>query len=595
MLKYNLLHQVGQPINYGLFGVKNGKRYLGYNNPITGRCYNSHFKKSRFLFVPLNFLFIGICLPLTMSINTASALNVTTANEINGNAPYLTFDNGITKVNDTNSLLGITLSDGTIIKADEDNSSESHPIELPNANDTYSDIQTAVPFPSEGNNNYPVININNLLNEPYNYFGDDDGDGNATAMGNVKVKWESKNAHNSYEDITSIVKNGSNAILSICNPLYKLTISSTDGHLQTEYGVPNTTNFAGGSHTYYIKPNKKTASVCYAQPSLVVDGASGRVAYMDFDYYDLDWDGITWVANKGYRVFSASNSGNYEGDSSITWNNFPSTGSHGLFFYLLFKNITPAQVLAANGNTVRAEEDSNVSLALSAENTPRWAFHFSKGGLKPSSAGDVEPGLKITLKGPRYNTGNKSFSPVTFKLYADSEKTKLLYEFRLMRWYIVQPGVNYKGTDIGADAQAQVRNYCQSLGSGYRLPDVNDYTNSNTKYYGWEGGIPGRPLNSWDNGVYRRQLSYKETGTKWQGGIFSEWGCMTPASSSVDLNEPYNCTGYPGSDWDIYAGYWSGNSGYYNLGLTVSANEGGAYRYNFYRQSAVSRAVCVAP
>jgi hypothetical protein len=69
----------------------------------------------------------------------------------------------------------------------------------------------------------------------------------------------------------------------------------------------------------------------------------------------VDMERPTWFANKGYKVLSTSNSGNYKGESSIIRNNFPSTGAHNLFFYLLFKNITPEEVLIGNGNIITAE------------------------------------------------------------------------------------------------------------------------------------------------------------------------------------------------------------------------------------------------
>ncbi|MCX8714341.1 hypothetical protein, partial [Gilliamella sp. B3781] len=50
---------------------------------------------------------------LLLYATTTQALSVTTVHVIHGSAPYLTFDNGVTKVTTTEGLLGITLSDGT--------------------------------------------------------------------------------------------------------------------------------------------------------------------------------------------------------------------------------------------------------------------------------------------------------------------------------------------------------------------------------------------------------------------------------------------------------------------------------------------------
>lgn len=475
-----------------------------------------------------------------------------TAEIIHGSSPYITFDEGVTKINDTSTLLGITLSDGKIIKADDDVSSESNPIESPNVADTFAKIQTAVPLPDTGNNNYPTINMNDLVRAPYNYFGDEDGDSDAISTGSITVKWESKKLNwwggYYYADITSTVKSNPDTLLNPCEAPYILTITSTDSQLKTQYGIPSVSEFTGDSHKYYITPNKAAGSVCYAQPNLA-----------------NAWNGgMTWSAAKGYMVSNAANSGNYFGESSIYNNNFPSTGSHGLHFYLLMKGITPSEVVAINGNKVTAEEGGNVSLTLTAGNTNLWEAGNDYGSS--DSLGEIEPGLKITLNGPRYNTvGDKSFKPVTFKLYADSSKSRLLYEFRIMRWYIVQPKVK-------VNTQAEARSYCASLSSGYRLPDMNDYVNTLDEWIGWGEGL-------WDNDSEnsRRQLSYQESPSKWQGGINNEWGCLANSWETEDIRSYQSgtssnqCSGYANSDWDVYIGYWSNS---------IAENAMGGSRYN---------------
>ncbi|MCO6550580.1 MAG: hypothetical protein J6580_07850 [Gilliamella sp.] len=550
--------------------------HLGLNSN-----FNLLIKSSRFLLshFSITLLFIVISLLLTANINIANALSATTSNVINGSAPYLTFDGGLTKAENTEVLLAITLADEMEIKANEDVSSFIKPIELPQSIKKFSDIKTVVPLPTSGNSYYPSFDLNNLIGTPYNYWGDDDGDGDISATGSITVKWQD----NMGNDITANVKANPTELLSTsCAANYQLTIKATSGELSTRYGSPKKSTFNAIEHTYYIKPHKNNITPCsvlYAQPNLAHDDT----AYGD--YYNENSNGETWVAWKGYKVSSASNNGNYENDSSIKENNFPSTGSHGLYFYLLFEGITPAEVLAANGNLVSAEEGGNVSLILSTENTPRWRHEY----YGPKPYGYSEPGLKITLKGPRYNSNDKSFNPVTFKLYADSSKNKLLYEFRLMRWYIAQPNVVYNGTGNGTDAQTAVRNYCHSLGSGYRIPDMNDYTNTNRR--GWSGGIPGR--NKW---AALRQLSY-QTGGRWIGGILNEWGCIVNDWNAAGSGGASKCNGYTGTDWDSYM-YWSADvslSGdYKGKGMWVISNVGaprvfGDFSYSTYR------AVCVTP
>lgn len=290
-------------------------------------------KSSRFLF-PSFFvkpIFISINMLLMSNVNIVSALNATTSKEIHGSAPYLTFDSGMTKINDTNSLLGISLSSGTIIKANDDVSSITNPIELPQTSIRFSDIKTVVPLPTAGNSDYPRIDLNQLIGAPYYYFGD--AETGASATGSVTIKWEDS-ADN---DITASVKANPTGLLSTsCTASYKITVKSTSGELSTRYGIPNTSTFDASEHIYYIKPNRNNMVPCsveYAQPNLAYDNTSWGDA-------SVDMDGPTWFANKGYKVLSTSNSGNYKGASSIIRNNFPSTGAHNLFFYLLWIGYT---------------------------------------------------------------------------------------------------------------------------------------------------------------------------------------------------------------------------------------------------------------
>ncbi len=536
-------------------------------------------------------------------INPAYAINAETANTIQGYAPYLTIDGGSTKITDTSELLGITLSDGTLINALNDVSSSSEPIELPNLNDTYADIQTIVPLYAL-NNNYPFVNVSDLLQPPFNYFGDDDGDGYdingnviAVAKGKVTVKWEMKDPakvninDNTFIDITSTVKDSPNQILNLCDGPYKLTISSTNVQLNTTYGVPNESNYVNNSHSYFIIP-KLEPKVCYSQPNLVIDSGSLDIGTIGQD--GPSWDSSMTISghyrgypSKGYKVISPNNSGHYDGLDSVKKNNFPSTGSHGLYFYLLLKGITPDEVLIANGSTIKASEGGNVNLQLSNSTTEEW----SSGWFSPSYYGKKEPALKVLLDGPRYNSTDKSFKPSTFKLYADSSKTKLLYEFKLMRWYIAQPLVEYMGYGLSdaLNEQSQAKNYCLSLGNGYRLPDMNDFTNSNSSNNNWFGGIPNRG----DDYFYLRQLSYQATG-KWVGGINNEWGCLVNNWIAAG-DTGCKCSGYPSSDWD---GYW-----YWTASMTSNDSngkplinytpKGRPYTYDGYPN--VRRVACVTP
>ena len=343
------------------------------------------------------------------------ALSSFTTESIKGSAPYLTLDDGVSKITSTEELLAIKLPNGTVITPQNDVSSITNPIELPDKKNTYASVQTIVPLPISGNNQFPVINMTDLLAAPYNYFADDDGDGfddsdliTATATGDIKIKWEARNpavadinAKNAFIDITSKVKSHPDTIPDLCDGVHKITISASDSELTTPYGDPNTNHFQEGSHSYYLTP-KLDPKVCYAQPNLYPDNASlgGR---------DYEIDGILWDAaqvesvhdygvyrgypSKGIKVLRATNSGNYQGETSITKNNFPTTGSHGLYFYLLFGGITPEAVLAANGSTVQSIEGGNVSLSLSVSKTTEWEDHSGHG---PDPYGLAQPCLLYT-------------------------------------------------------------------------------------------------------------------------------------------------------------------------------------------------------
>ena len=551
MLKYNYL-KAYQP---RLFAIQHLLPSFKENLTVKTYSVNLHLPSYFLCLKPILFSILAITSLLTILVNSAHGLNVTTANEIHGSAPYLTYDGGITKADSTESLLGITLSDGKVINALNDESSLTNPIELPHQEDTYASIQTIVPLPTAGNSNYPIVNMTDLLEAPYNYFGDDDGDGYAsngnviaTATGQISLKWEvlkpgftDVNAKDAFMDITSTVKNNPNAVVSLCNSLYRLTINASDGELKTMYGQPNKSYFIGANHYYYFKANHSSPSVCYVQPNLALDNASNNETWISLD--GPLWDSAKSVngnyrgyPSQGYRVINASNSGNYYGPESVTRNNFPSTGSHGLHFYVLLAGIKPDEVLAANGSTVKAVEGGNVSLSLSVGKTENWEHKYK--GVNPYGA--VQTALKVKLVGPRYNSIDKSFKPATFRLYADSGKRKLLYEFKLMRWYITEPYVSY-GTakDAYYREQELAKNHCKNLGSNYYLPDINDLTNADGFGDFWMGGVP----NQFSGAL--RQLSYVDFLGKWAGGINNEWGCLS-------------CSGYSESDWNFET-YWTTN------------------------------------
>ncbi|OCG13116.1 hypothetical protein A9G24_08185 [Gilliamella sp. App6-5] len=414
---------------------------------------------------PVLHYIIPILFFMTCHIHDAGALSATTADVIHGHAPYLTFDGGATK-SDIKALFGIKLPDGReyVPEGGESNLypnakvviNEYEPIELPSNANTFDSIQTLVPLSDSS------IDLNDLIGGN-DYWSDDDGDGNVSITGRLELAWYDVND----EYITDTTSN-----FDPCSAPYQLELYLTNPQLSTQYGVPKTRSLPDVWQTYRFKVTNE-ARVCYAQPP---------------DLYGMS--GTNWSRGLGFQVKNIDN----------PEQNFPTTGSNELSFRLMLGGITPKQVIDANGTTVSAVSGGqSVTLLLSIET-----------GLGLDDYD--EELLKITLKGPNKDSSNKSFNPSLFKLYADGSHNKLLYSFKIERWYIANPD----DSNDGSYAEAQI--FCNSLGNDYRIPSVGDYTNANNS--SWQWGEPGQENES------LRQLSYK-SGNKWIGGLFNEWGEFT--------------------------------------------------------------------
>jgi hypothetical protein len=437
-------------------------------------------------------LFLMVC-----HIHYVSALSAITTNVIRGHAPYLTFDDDrIKEEKYMEVLLGIRLSDGRgyVPLGGESNLypnatvvDDYDVIELPSDAD-FNSVQTLVPL--SGNSSYPSIDLKNIVSANH-YWADNDGDSHIDVTGSLELAWYDVNGNN----ITDFVKNNPTSKFDPSFAPYSLRLHVTDVQLSTQYGIPNETTYKGRSYTYYFNLGK-VARVNYALPPNMY-GTAGKY----------------WNHSYGFQVMNIHN----------PEENFPTTGSNDLSFHLLLANITPEQVINANGTIVSAVSgDSSVKLLLSAE--------------KSDSLSEDEVQLKLTLKGPSKDSDNKSFSPSLFKLYADSNHNQLLYSFKIDRWYITQL-YDYDNDNNVDYAQAQI--FCNGLGNDYRVPSVGDYTNANNDNDSWIWGVPGQKNES------LRQLSYKSD-DRWIGGLFNEWGAFT----SNELG-----------DWNSYE-YWA--SGLYD-------------------------------
>ena len=387
---------------------------------------------------------------------SSQALTSETSNLIHGHAPHFTFDGGGTRVTNTDSLLGITLSNGTKYTPTTNNSFIK-PIELPNLGETFANIDMLVPTDTYS------INLSSLVAEPYNYFGDDDGDENVTATGSLTLSIVDKN--------NQLVAR--NAILDICKAPYKLTLSNTDGALTTRYGFPNSNTFNASNTTYYINP-KISPKVCFAKPNLLYGSKVTNMGH-------FAGPPSIWDPENGFITQSF--------DSTTYGLNFPTTGADGLYFDLII---------------------GGVAQPLKWEEVEREGI---KATMTPDPSGTS---VRVKLTGPVAtewesdspdNIYNPSL-PQTFELVGrdSSDNEVIKYGFQLKQWFVNRGPKNYSYQQIS---------WCEKI--GYRITEVKDLTNAicPSNNYRCQGFVGATPSSS--DGYYERNIG---------AGLFAEWGSM---------------------------------------------------------------------
>ena len=320
------------------------------------------------------------------------------------------------------------------------------------------------------------IALSSLIGTPYNYWGDDDGDGQGvngvTATGSLNL---------------SIVDNfnnpvARNEVLTICKAPYKLTLSSDSGTLKTRYGVPNESRFSASNATYYINP-KAAPVICYAGP-----------LFPDYpDNVGVWWGGLSADVWKGGhsgflpQSFTPSSYGL----------NFPTTGANGLYFDL---------------------DIGGGSQALS------WA-PVSHGGITATMTGSTRGEVRVTLTGPvttpsQWESENPgridSLSlPQTFELVGrdSSGNAVVKYGFVLKQWFVNRG-------DRNQYTYSSTESWCNKIG-GYRVPKVKDLTNAFCSSRNVSQGICPDAVGatpSSSNYWYMRYIG---------AGFSSEWGRMS--------------------------------------------------------------------
>ena len=400
-------------------------------------------------------------LPLIASYSSL-ALTSKTSNIINGSAPYLTFDGGRSPAKNIDALLEISLSNGDKFTPTSNNSSLTNPIELPTAGQSFADIGMLVPT------NTDSIALGSLIGSPYNYWGDDDGDGQGvngiTVTGSLNLSIVDKNNQ-------PVARN---EVLTVCNAPYKLTLSSTEGALTTRYGVPNESHFSASNVSYYINP-KAAPVICFAKPNMRLGGTN---------FYPNQNAGPAsiWNPDKGFLIQSVT--------PSSYGSNFPTTGANGLYFDL---------------------EIGGVAQPLT------WKEVSPNGDIKATMSNSTNTSVRVTLKGPAVtektqwgssnpaSIGKPSFPQVFELVGLDNNNNEVVkYGFVLKQWFVPRGDDRHNDIYFPTD----VSSWCTKI--GYRLPMIEDLTNA------VNGNVSGAiPASSGNH--YQRNIG---------AGFFTEWGVV---------------------------------------------------------------------
>lgn len=440
--------------------------------------------------IPFYLKFISIILGLIIS-NSANSLTITTSAEIRGNAPYLTFDNGVTSINTMDPLLNITLSDGRSFSLKDSLSTKNNPIQLPAGGEKLKNIKTELP------SNKMKISLLDLISSK-GYWGDDDGDNLYTVSGNLTLTVKKANGE--------IVNDPEEFLNDACNSPYQLSLTSDSGVLSTRYGFPNSSNFIGHQALYYLIPNKLTTPYfCFARPNLQYnDSAPFR------DFISLSGPQSQWDDTKGFKLQNL-----YEPST-----NFPTTASKGLYFYL-----TVAGVLSSEVSYSKSPKNSGISLNITTDN------------IKEINVAKVEfqgPG-----NGSSAAEAATATTPTTFTIYSDKDKKNVIYRFTISKWFIAKPGYS---------DYASAKSYCENL--GYQIPSIIELTNANG--WEWQGGLPNQPNNYQRRIGPILFAEWGFTDKNYYTNSDLEYGDYWAAQIYTDLNEPYLVHSDTG---DVYHGY----------------------------------------
>nr|WP_143426102.1 hypothetical protein [Gilliamella apicola] len=325
---------------------------------------------------------------------------VTTANIIQGSAPYLTFDGGQTQSWDTDRFLNIELPDGKVLTPKNNPSSIANPISLPRDGIKLSDIKTLIP---SGQN---AISMTDLLNNN-GFWADKDGDGDITATGNLTITGRDANG----------TEMGLDDTFQDCYAPYSITMQSDYSILSTAYGEPKSTRIGANRATYYLNP-PKGACTYSVKPNLYLSNShKGNWGGSNYSGPPSQWDDA-----KGFKRQDLNNPAS----------NFPTTGMNGLFFEM--------DMVDSLGSEMAFDKSPSTS------------------GIDLNITGNGSI-AKVRLVGPQDGanaTEAATAVPTTFILYSDSAKTNKVYSFTIQKWFIARKD--------SVSQYVQAEQYCNHLG-----------------------------------------------------------------------------------------------------------------------------------
>ena len=249
--------------------------------------------------------------------------------------------------------------------------------------------------------NTDSIDLNLIIGPPFNFWGDDDGDGQGQGINGISATGSL--------NLSIVDRNGQavtrNTVLEPCKAPYKLTLSNTEGTLKTLYGVPNESRFNANNVTYYINP-KASPAICFAKPNL---------KYGSTDEWNFDFRGPAsiWDPKKGFLTQTAK--------PSSYGLNFPTTGADNLYFDL---------DISGNDQVLHWAPVSHSGITATMTNS-------TKTSVRVTLTSDFDTESQLSLDDP----GNidKPSLPQVFELVGrDSPDGNVVvkYGFELKQWFI---------------------------------------------------------------------------------------------------------------------------------------------------------------